>query len=277
MNFDRGRTIEMKKLITRFSGVLIVIGFAAISLAAQSPVGYVVEIEGNWVLNGSNALSLGEKLPAAGSIRRQSSSRDDRITIADMRGNVLEPVSRNCGNGNCSGVITLPRQARASSLWNVAFDTVMEAIWGSPNRYSAHRSRSGEISDGVVKLTDGKIDLSSVLKIQGDQHLRWRVISQKEDSAAEWTKPVKLEKTALVSGFQPGLYEINLVRSNGGNYEPVASAWILVATAADYEKAQASFRAAQELTKTWGDKVRPESMQLFLQASLDNLARKAVK
>ncbi len=267
----------MKKLITSLSGVFIALGLTAISLAAQSPVGYVVGIKGTWILNGSNTLSLWEKIPAGGSIRRQSSSGDDRLTIADMRGSLLESASRDCAKAGCSSAITLSRQAPASSMWNVAFDTVMEAIWGSPNRYSAHRSRSGEISDGVVKLTDGKIDLSSVLRTQGEQYLRWRVISQKEDSGAQWTTPLKLGKTAFVPGFQSGLYEINLVRSNGGNFEPVATAWILVATPADYEKTQASFQAAQELTKKWGGNVKPETVQQYLQASLDNLARNAVK
>ncbi len=265
----------MKKMITRFSGVFIAISFAAISLAAQSTVGYVVEIEGNWVLSGSNTLSQGEKLPVGGSIRRQSSSRDDRITIADMRGSILD--SRNCENGNCSRVINLPRKAPSNSLVDAVVGSLMEWFQTSPRRKDLNQSRNDGLSEDVVKLTDGNIDLSSVLKTQGEQYLRWRVISQKEDSVADWTKPIMLDKTALVSGFQPGLYEINLMRSNGSNFEPIAAAYILVATPADYEKTRASFQEVQKLTKKWGDKVMPKTTRLFLQASLHNLARKAVK
>jgi len=267
--------MEIKKLVMSFSGVFILIGFTAISLAAQSPVGYVLEIEGNWVLIGSNALSQGEKLPAAGSIRRQSASRDDRITIADMRGNILD--SRNCENGNCSRVIKLPRKAPSNSLVDAVVGSLMEWFQTSPRRKDLNQSRNDGLSEDVVKLTDGNIDLSSVLETQGEQYLRWRVVSQKEDSAADWTKPIKLDKTALVSGFQPGLYEIDLMRRNGSNFEPIAAAWILVATPADYEKTRASFQEVQKLTKKWGDRVKPETTRLFLQASLDNLARKAVK
>jgi hypothetical protein len=271
--------MEMPKLITRCSSVFIGIGFTAISLAAQSSVGYVVEAKGTWVLNGSTPLSQGQKLPAAGSIRRQSSSPDDRITIADMRGNILERASRNCAASNCSGAIILPRKA-PSNWWlnaaSAALGAAAETIVGSPNPRSSHLSRSGDLSDNVVKLTDSNLDLNSVLSREGEQYLRWRVVSL-SSSTADWTKPIKLDQTELLAGFHPGLYEINLVRSNGSNFEPVAEAWILVATPAAYAKTRASFQAVQKLVDKWDDKVKPETTRLFLRASLDNLARQAVK
>lgn len=257
----------MKKLITKFSGVSIAMVLTAISLAAQSSVGYVVEIEGSWILNGSKTLSQGEKLPAGGSIRHQSSSRNDRLTIANMRGNVLESASRNCANENCSAVIILPRRAPSNS-W---LSALMELIRTAPPRDDLNQSRSGELSDDVVELTDDKIDLSSVMRTPGDKYLRWRPISQNKSGIADWTQPIKMDKTAIVSGFQPGLYEINLVRSNGSNFEPVASAWILVAAPADYENARASLQKVRDLIKTWGDKIKPKTKRLFLQVSLESL------
>lgn len=270
----------MIKLITKFSGIFIVIGFAAMSFAAQTPVGYVLEIKGTWILNSSNTLSPGEKLPAGGSIRRQSSSSDDLITIADMRGYILEPVSRNCENRNCSSAIALPHKASSNSLLDAASalaDTLMGWVRTSPHRKGLRQSRSGDLIEDVVELTDDKIHLNSVLKSQGEQYLRWRVISQKTDDPGDWTKPIKLDKTAQATGFQPGLYEINLVRSNGSNFEPVAAAWILVTSPKDYEKTRATFQDVRELTNKWGDKVKPETKRLFLQAALDHLARKSVK
>lgn len=263
----------MNKLIKGFSCVSIAMVLSAISLAAQANVGYVVDIEGTWVLNGSNTLSLGSKLLAGGSVRRQSSGRNDRLTIADMRGYVLDSANRNCGNGNCSGVITLPRKTQSNS-W---FSALMELVRTSPPRDDLNQSRSGELSDEVVKLIDGKIDLGSLLRTQGEQYLRWRAISQDKDSVVAWTKPIKLDKTGFVSGFQSGLYEINLGRSNGTNFEPVAAALILVATPADYERLRASFQEVQELTRKWGDKVKPETTRRFLQVSLNDLARQSAK
>ena len=271
--------MKTKKLIARLAGALIVMTLTAISLAAQSTVGYVADFKGTWILNGSKTLSWGDSLPAAGSIRRQSSAGDDFITNANMRGKVIPSASRNC-EGDCSRVITLPGKAPSNSMLDavgVAFGSIAATVSEAPHRKRLHQIRSGELSEAVVTLTNSKIDLSTVLKTQDEHYLRWRVVSAKEDREADWTKPIKLDKTALVSGFQPGLYEISLVRSNGGNFEPVAAAWILVATPAAYERLQASFHEVQELTKQWGDNVRPETKRLFLQATLDTLARKAAK
>ncbi len=263
----------MKKLIFTFLYLSFAISFGAVSTFAQNNVGYVLDIEGNWVLNGSNALSQGEKLPAAGLIRLNSSSRFNRIVIADLRGEVI--ISRNCAIDNCSRAISLPRQAKPSSAWNTAFDTVMEMIWGSPNRYSAHRSRSGELSDGVLKLSDETIDFKSVLNNQGEQYLRWQAISQNKDDSCIWSPPIKLDKTAIVSpsDFKPGLYTFEMGRRMGDSYETTSSAWILVADEANYEKTRSLFQQAKELTEKWGETVKPETVRLYLQAKLDDLAR----
>ncbi len=247
--------------------------FGAASIFAQTNVGYVLDIEGNWVLNGSNALSQGEKLPAAGSIRLNSASRFNRIVIADLRGEVI--ISRNCAVDNCSRAFSLPRNAPTNSILNAAFDTVMEMIWGSPNRYSAHRSRSGELSDGVLKLNGATIDLKSVLNNQGEQYLRWQAVSPNKDDSCVWSPPIKLDKTATVSAadFKPGLYTFELRRRMGESYETTSSAWILVADETSYEKTLASFQQAKDLTKKWGETVKPETVRLYLQAKLDDLAR----
>ena len=271
--------MKNKRLIARLAGALIVMTFGAVSLAAQSTVGYVADFKGTWILNGSKTLSWGDSLPAAGSIRRQSSAGSDFITNADRRGKVIPSASRNC-EGDCSRVITLPGKAPSNSMLDAVgavFGTIAATVSEAPHRKRLHQIRSGELSEAVVTLTNSKIDLSTVLKTQGEQYLRWRVVSAKEARETEWTKPVKLDKTTLLSGFQAGLYEISLVRSNGGNFEPVAAAWILVTTAADYQTMQASFHEVQELIKQWGDNVRPETGRLFLQATLDTLARKAAK
>ncbi len=265
-------------MFARFAGLLIAAGLSCVPVTAQSLIGYVVECHGVWVLNGSTALAPGQKLPAGGSIRRQSSSSADYITIADTQTKVLASASRNCGKGVCSGRIVLPRRTTPNSWWESATETGrvlfaagMEKVFGSPLRDDLNQIRSGGLSDDVVKLVQGRIDMSSVLKTEGEQYLRWRVASL--NGSAGWTKPVKLDTTAIVTGFQPGLFETNLMRRSGADFEPVASGWILVTPAADFEKTRALFKEMRTITEKWGDKVRPETARLFLWASLDNLAR----
>jgi hypothetical protein len=264
----------MKNLPMIVIGAAAVVFLSAAATSAQAPVGYVLERRGDWVLNNSaTPLSPGQKLPAGGSIRRRSASNDDFITIVDTGRKVF--ASRNCASDPCRRPIDLPRAAPSRSFLGSLYDAAMETIFGSPVRSDSNLIRSGGLLDGVVEYKDGKISVGAVVKPEGEQYLRWRTVSL--SSAGEWSKPARLSTEAIISGLSPGLYEMNLMRSNGSNFEPVGSSWILVTPAADYEKASAAFREMRELTEQWGEKIKPETRRLFLQASLENLARRTPK
>ena len=260
----------MKILIVIFGAT--VCGIASISASAQ--VGYVVDGNGTWVLNGSTALTQMSKLPAGGSIRRRSASNDDFIKIVYLSGKFL--TGRECSIDDCSRPIRLPVREPSGTLYARArafLVPVTEKIasWVlSDQRPGSDLNRGSKLSEAVAKLNGDKIDLSSVLKSEGEQYLRWRLVRQEI-----WSKPVRLDKPAIVSGFQPGLFEVNLVRSNGSNFEPIAAAWILVLEPSRYEKSRADFQQVSEVTKAWGNKVRPETTRLFLKAALENLAQNA--
>lgn len=242
---------------------------------AQTTVGYVLEVSGSWVLNGSNTLSQGERLPAAGSIRLTTRSRSSRIVIANLRGEIL--TSRNCAVDNCSSAIILPRGPKPSSTWNAVFATAMELIWGAPDKYSAHRSRSGDISDGVLKIVDGKVDFAPVLISQGEQYFRWHRVSNSTDEKPLGSLPVRLPNPPVVSSpdLQPGLYSFDLLRRVGDNFETVSSARILITSEDKFEKTRNSFQEAVELTEKWGTSVKPETARLYLQTRLVELARES--
>jgi hypothetical protein len=192
-----------------------------------------------------------------------------------MRGNLLD--ARKCAV-NCSRPIRLPAAPAQPSLLSGILQAAMNWIWGSPDRYSAHRSRGGEISDGIVKLTDFKIDLSSLLHIQGQYYLRWRVVTPDEKAVpGTWSETVELNNIVSFSHFNPGLYEFYILRKNGGSYEPVSSAWVLVSSTEDYEKTNGAYEQAVALSRQWEGKVKPETVQSFLKAYLDELARKNVR
>lgn len=257
----------MKRLLVVLSAIV----FGAVSISAQTPVGYVLEIEGSWILNGSSSLTQGEKVPAAGSIRLQSnSSRGSYITISDLGNGIIKKL--NCAIDICSRAFVLPRSPKPDGVVNYLYKSAMDLIWGSPNRFKAHRIRSGEIADGVLLLKDGSVDFSPLINQPGDNYLRWRVVSA--DEPGNWSPTVKLGKTptgfapVAVSEFKTGLYEADLLRSNGAVHESLATAWILVREAGDYDKSLALFREVAELTKGWGNKVRPETTRSFLRAYL---------
>nr|QEO73728.1 hypothetical protein [uncultured bacterium] len=115
-----------------------------------------------------------------------------------------------------------------------------------------------------------------MLKQPGRNYLRWRARPH-TDRQGEWSEPVALgkeqERPALVavSGFKPGLYEVNLQRLKDGSYETFASAWVLVAAPSEYESATETFEKAVATTREWGNKVEPVTSRQFLRAHLDYL------
>lgn len=271
------------------SASLLFISYALVSCvspaaAQQTPIGYVMEIQGTWRLNEdtSRALERWQKLPPDSSIRVESPSPEDYIVIAGLSGGIIE--RRRCADGGCSQPLRLSTSTRRRSLTRVIFDATVELLLGSPDRYSIHRNRGYEraLSDGIVKLDSGAIDFSPVVKSTGRYNLRWRALPR-AGQAGTWSSPlvIRLERgrPALVAvpGFQPGLYEVNLLRSMGGHYEPFASAWVLVSSVAEYESAVTSFRQAVRLTEEWGDQVELETSRRFLRAHLDHLAGQASK
>lgn len=271
----------MKRLCSCLALVLCCL-VAAGSSFAQTAIGYVLEIEGTWLLNGSKQLHQGEKVPAGGTIRRRSNSSSDRITIADLQQAPIGSARRDCSEGGgCDGTILLPASTPPYSFWSAVSETarsavngVVEKILPAPRRRSIHASRSGDLSDEVIRSVNGNVDLRPAVKVQGAQYLRFRTVGSLDPEPSKWSDSTKINDLSALPFKGTGLFEINLLRSNGTNFEPVASAWILVAEKADFEKANDAFREIRNLTDQWGDKVRPETLRLFHQAALEMLAAK---
>ena len=243
--------------------VALTIVCLAQSARAQQQVGFIVDVQGTWFLNNgySKALTKGQSLPADSSIRIQSPSDFDHITITDLRGNPL--INRRCGmRGQCDGWIALPA-ARAKRGWlSSGYGAVMSLIWGDPDRYAANRARDGELTDGVVELRGEQIDLSTVFQKsdKGEYHLRLRSLARDNKQAAgkrlgpvvfNWqaAHPAKVS----IPDLKPGLYELTLLEQLNNTYTASGvTAWVLVKPNASYRRTSETFQAAVQMTKKWG-------------------------
>lgn len=272
----------MSKLPLSITGVVLMALISVMPVRAQAAAAYVLDLEGTWFYNGLNRLKPGDTLPAGSVIIRRSAFSGDYLTLCDSRGRKLEYASRKCAGQDCSHAIELQPAASSSVAGTVGayvvagFNVFISRTLPSPPKKRSRLARGGGLSEGVVKLTDGLADLSSVLSSEGEQYLRWRPISLK-DVSSEWTRPVKMENGALISGFRPGLYEVHMMRRNGTSFEPTASAWVLMLDPADFEKAAESFQESRKIAETWKNDVKPETIQLFLHTSLDVLAEGIVR
>ncbi|HSK71255.1 MAG TPA: hypothetical protein VK892_06140 [Pyrinomonadaceae bacterium] len=265
----------MKQILFIFFTAFLSISVLPNSVKAQISIGYVLEIRGDWYLNNTIPLRQGQKLPASGVIGIKSPNRFDRIKIADLNGEIR--MDEKCAK-DCS--FKLPAAPVKTSYLSAILSTIMSLIWSeSSERYSAHRSRGGEISDGIVKLENDQMDLSPLLSSQGEKYLQWRKIPLKgAKEFGEWSKPIELKlgngkMIISVKDLQPGLYEFNLLRRMENSFEPTDSAWILITPAKDYEKSVESFEQVKKLNKNLNDGIKPETAGLFIRAYLDNLAR----
>lgn len=301
------RTRHTPKLILRLIVTGMWIGVLCCALLsvtphvqAQQQVAYVVDFEGRWFLNGGLPITRkSQSLPGSGTISAMSPSEYDFITIANLNGDVI--ARRICRTrGECNTPINLPPPPKQPGLLGTAFGAVMSLVWGEPDRYSVHRSRDGELNDGVVQMKDEQIDLSAIFtgSDPGKYHLRLvpvadgvkqtgykarsrtgqlrRSANQVGPITLDWDR--KRASPVTVPGQQFGLYELVLLDRVNDAYSPTdVTAWVLISRPNAYSKSVASYQQAVGLTKTWGNDVTPEAARSFLRAHLDKLARDATK
>ncbi|MGB8511036.1 MAG: hypothetical protein WCD76_21880 [Pyrinomonadaceae bacterium] len=265
---------------------LMVVALSASYASAQQQVGYVLEINGKWFLDGNAQLAKGRVLPAGGTISAQSPTGDDYIVIVNLSGRRII-ARRTCRDSDeCNHPIKLPRTvASEPSTMNVFMSSLMNLLGGEPDRYAIGTKRGGDLPDAVVQLKDGALDLRPLFesKGKGTYYLRLRAIPREgKPSGGKWTGPLTLNweqtkpATVSASGLQPGLYELALLDRDGDDYLPSgASAWVLAGKPEEYGKMAASFQEAVALTRMWGADVTAEGVRGFLRAQLDRLATKS--
>jgi len=174
--------------------------------------------------------------------------------------------------------IRLPPPPAQPTLVRGILQTAMEWLWGSPDRYVAARSRGDEMSDGITKLVDGKIDVNLLLNSQGKYHFRWQLLAPNQKvEFTNWSQAIELTPIISFSELKPGLYEFEVLGRVGSRLERISTAWILVVLPEEYGNTKDSYNQAVMLTKQWEGKVTPETVQAFLRAHLDELARSRMK
>lgn len=292
MCFNRKGNVEIRLSHLRRIGVglyaLLFVLLAAPQAGAQSQIGYVVEMEGKWMLNSSSPLFKGQRLPPRGVISIDSPATYDYIKVLGLDGKVI--ARRDCADaGGCSKPIKLPNNPKSdTSMWGAILDSAMRLILGEPDRYSIHRSRGEEeLPEAVVELKDGQFDLAPVLKEKqaGTYYVRLRALAcggragtrkWMASRAVDW-KPARAAFITIPE-IQPGLYELSVSEQDSKSYAAVAvGAWILISTPRDFQANAASFKKASKLAGKWGKDVTPEGAGSFLRAHLDSLANCAAK
>lgn len=276
--------ISLIRVATRLA-VALILNISVQVLLAHSvqgqQVGYVLDLSGDWFLNGHSRLNKGSSLSAGSTISTNSpSDRSNYIVISDRRGNIIS--RRDCSKkGECNTPINLP-QAQSTSVATTIIDLVM-SIWGSnDDKYVPLISKGADLHEAVLKFDTNQTDLSTVFKDfdAGDYYVKFEPLTQKKISvnnkpvgplAFKWdaAKPVPLS----ANGLNYGLYRLILLKARGRELKATgADAWVLVSDASRYDEVSNSFGEAVRLTEQWGEQVSPDAARGFLRAYLDLLA-----
>jgi hypothetical protein len=271
---QRPPRIKVTVTLVTLAGVALLL---AHSVLAQRTVGFVLNLEGEWVVDNSPPLKPGSPLHVGERIRSRSRSENDFIEIADARGRVI--INRNCREYDCRKPIDLPRDD--SGILSRVLEAGMVLIYDSPTKFAVLVSRGGELREAVVKVSGEQADMTSVLTNRSPGKYFLRFVPKSGAAAGDESKqlgPVGIDwdarKPLLVSvkGLTPGLYEVQLLDGQDKEPEgPGTEAWVLFVRPERFAEALRSFREAEALANGWGDSVRMSSKRQFLRAFLGHL------
>jgi len=269
-------------MISRLIAPVLVVLFSACTICAQQKFGYVLDVRGEWLLNGAAKLSKGSSLNVNSVITSVNpSDSSGYIVVADRVGNIFE--KRTCSTGECSNPIKLPASAgNEQGFVSRLIGAAMALVSSEPAKYSSFVSRGSDLQEAVVKLDGSEVDLREVFKnMQGDKYLlRFELLKEKSSGTPD-QKPMPFiwdpkKPAPLQVRLNPGLYrlsisDVSLLEAEGNSAPSDNEAWVLFASADHYSKAAPSFVAAQNVTKQWGVNVKKTAVREFLRASLDFL------
>jgi hypothetical protein len=252
----------------------------ALSPLASAQVGYVKDIEGRWVLNGQ-PLKRGQALPARGRVTFEpSDALRNFITIGDN--NARPIIHRNCENaGECDTPIDLPDAGTDEpSFVSELVGTVMGIWYRSGKRGpAAVVSRGGMLKEAVLKLEGDTLDLRPAFANLPRKQYLLRFVPQSHAREVPSLRAVPFNwdpqgpGKLSVKGLAPGAYELQLLSpQEREKLEHGTEAWVLVTTAAHYERALCSYMQAVAITSQWGKDTRPGTVRDFHRTYLLHLA-----
>ena len=249
--------------------------------AQKRTIGQVLDIEGDWFLDGEKSKSLlkNDELPAGGVIRVSSPSRFAFIVIRYSANN--EIISRRCRNsGECDQPILLPRAIhRQLTLRDYLVQQGMKILRLGQVTPSVQSGRSphGLLRESVVRTKAGQVDLAPVFAEMNDGNYDVRLQrrgSKTSEDGSELTVRWESGKaiTTPIANLQAGLYEVVLSEKRGGELKPtLTTAWFLVTNADQYDRTMRSFAEATKLSAPWKKNVSEGTVRDFLRAILIHL------
>ncbi len=266
--------------------LLVLLGLAA---AAQGEddrsIGFVLEMAGNWTVNGT-ALRMGQALPPGGELRaaransRQASSH---VAVVLLDSKVIRLA---CAKDKPCDPYRLPASlVKSSSLFERISAAAANLFGERPERYTPTITRSEKDAperylETVVKLEDGKVGIAPLMRglPDGQYGLSFRRTSEADAGtsgvpvAFQW-QSTRDDLPVSVDQLSPGLYSVT-IRALAESDESckTENGWTLVVAGQDYDRASNDLRQIRDAVSSWQG-VSEAGKRSFLRVSLEVLSR----
>lgn len=257
---------------------------AAPLLAFGAPAGFVLDLRGEWRVEGAPApLTVGAEVPAGSVLRAGAPQARSSITIVASRtGQIL--LTKKCAAAkDCDGPVPVPAPSDGNAPGAMAtlLEKVAARLRGNPSRYVATITRSERVlSDAVLELADGRFVPSPALAAAapGTYEIALRPLpcpGGRDCTASELASDYRWNPSSVsplvAPGVAPGLFELEATRTGAGFLPSPNTAWIRLSTGARFAKDAAAWQAARELVSGWGREVDSATRQTFLRGVLASL------
>lgn len=258
---------------------------AAPLAAIAAPAGFVLDLRGEWRLEGATtALAVGSEVPAGGVLRAAKPETRPAITIvASSTGQIL--LAKKCAAAkDCGGPVPVPvaqAGSEAPGAMAVLLEKVAARLRGSPTLYVATITRGERpVADAVLELADGRLALAPALggSAPGTYEVALRPLpcpGGRECASLELGSNYRWNPASAspleAPGVAPGLYELELTRAAPEYLPGPNTAWVRVSTGDRHAKDIAAWKAARDLVAGWGTAVDPATRQVFLRGVLASL------
>jgi hypothetical protein len=273
-----------RSLIFRFSyvGSCALLMMAVVRGQQQSAVAHVLDVKGNWHLQGSNStIVAGESLTAGAIISAASNRPGDAITIIHDEDMSRQWVACDASTTNpCSKPITianaptLPQPTAQGQLKSIV-ESALAILLNKPpaieNHYAVTLSRGHETVqewEDVVRLdpVQGVLLPPALADMQAGQYTVLIARNGLMSSATEQTVRLTSDGTwKPLSIATAGLYEVSVMNADG---DRVADAMLLVVPSAEYEPKRKVLDTMRSRTATWTGPAAQADGHLFLRAFL---------
>jgi len=269
----------LRKLILRAGPLLCFFAAAAGLHGQQQVVAHVLDVKGEWHLQGANGLVVGgEGLIAGARIMAGSNRAGDSITIVrDDNMSRQRTMCDGTATNPCRNPIVVEGASSAaptSQLKNIV-QSAIAVLLSRPPAIGSHYALTLTRGNETVREWEGvaALDLAQGLELPpppADMPAGRYTVSIAR--AGEASPATELDAVLTSEGiWRPlplkatGLYEVAIANADG---EQVANGMLLVVPAAQYPAMRAEFDQMKSLTATWSGPGARADEHLFLRAFL---------